>query len=121
MFFRFLLVGGSGFLIDAGLTYLLILFGLPPWLARIPAIASAMAYTWIANRHFTYEVENARTTGEAIRYAAVAAAMAFINYLIYFALVSNGIWPVAAVTIATACQTILSFHLYRHLVFRKDS
>lgn len=121
MFFRFLLVGGSGFLIDAGLTYLLILFGLAPWSARIPAIALAMVYTWVANRHFTYEVETARTTGEAVRYALVAAAMALVNYLIYFALISNGIWPVAAVTIATACQTIMSFHLYRSIVFRKGS
>jgi putative flippase GtrA len=121
MFFRFLLVGGSGFLIDAGITYLLILLGLPPWLARVPAIALAMAYTWVANRHFTYEVVSARSIGEAIRYAFVAAAMALANYLIYFVLVSKGIWPLVAVTIATACQTILSFHLYRHIVFSKDS
>ncbi len=121
MFFRFLLVGGSGFLIDAGITYLLILLGLAPWSARIPAIALAMAYTWVANRHFTYELETARSAGEAIRYASVAAAMALVNYIIYLVLVGNDIWPVAAVTIATACQTILSFHLYRHVVFRKAS
>lgn len=38
MFRRFLLVGGVGFLIDAGLTRLLIALGLAPWLARVPAI-----------------------------------------------------------------------------------
>lgn len=121
MFLRFLLVGGSGFLIDVGITYLLILFGFPAWLARVPAIALAMTFTWLANRHFTYAVETARSTGEALRYASVAAAMAVVNYLIYYALVSHDIWPVAAVTIATACQTILSFHLYRHIVFIKAS
>ena len=119
LFFRFLLVGGSGFLIDAGITYLLNSHGASPWLARIPAIALAMAYTWAANRHFTYEVETDRTAAEAIRYATVAASMALLNYSVYFALTSNGVWPVVAVTIATACQTILSFHLYRHIVFRK--
>jgi putative flippase GtrA len=117
MFFRFVLVGGSGFLIDAGTTYLLILFGLSPSLARIPAIALAMACTWIANRKFTYEVKALRSTGEAIRYASVAAATALVNYLVFLVLVSNGIWPVIAVTIATVCQTLISFHAYRHFVF----
>jgi len=119
LFFRFLLVGGSGFLIDAGITYLLNSLGVSPWLARIPAIALAMVFTWTANRQFTYEVKTGRTAGEAIRYATVAAAMAFLNYLFYLALTSNGVQPVAAVTIATASQTILSFYLYRHIVFGK--
>lgn len=120
LFFRFLLVGGSGFLVDAGITYLLNSLGVSPWLARIPAIALAMFYTWSINRHFTYEVKTGRTAGEAMRYATVAAAMALLNYLIYFVLASSGVWPVAAVTFATACQTLLSFHLYRQIVFRKS-
>lgn len=118
MFFRFMLVGGTGFLIDAGITYLLVLLEIAPWLARIPAIALAMVYTWTANRYFTYKVNQARTINEAIRYALVALTMAAINYLIYLALLRYDIWPIAAVTIATACQTILSFHAYRRLVFR---
>ena len=117
VFFRFLLVGGSGFLIDAGITYFLNSHGVAPWLARIPAITLAVTYTWAVNRHFTYGVKNGRTVGEALRYATVAAAMASINYIVYFVLVTNGVWTVAAVTFATACQTIVSFHLYRHIVF----
>ncbi len=120
LFFRFLLVGGSGFLIDAGITYLLNSLGLAPWLARIPAIALAMTYTWAANRHFTYGVRTGRTVGEALRYAAVAASMASINYIIYFVLVSNGFCTLVAITFSTACQTIVSFHLYRHIVYRRN-
>lgn len=120
MFFRFLLVGGSGFLVDAGITYLLCSLGLLPWLARIPAIAIAMIYTWCINRRFTYEVKTGRTAGEAMRYATVAMAMALLNYLIYFVLTSRGVWPVTAVTFSTACQTVLSYHLYRQIVFRKS-
>ena len=119
MFLRFLFVGGSGFLIDAGGTYLLIALGIAPWLARIPAIAVAMIFTWVANRHFTYKVTTARSANEAIRYMVVAAVMALLNYLIYLALIEAGIAPVAAVTIATACQTLISFYSYRHFVFRK--
>jgi putative flippase GtrA len=118
MFFRFLLVGGSGFLIDAGLTYALIMLGLDSRLARIPAMTIAMAFTWIANRHFTYEVSAARSVREGLRYLVVAIAMALFNYLIYLVLVGLGIWPMAALTVATTCQTIVSFHAYRRFAFR---
>lgn len=119
LFFRFLLVGGSGFLIDSGITYFLHALGASPWLARIPAIALAMACTWAGNRRFTYEVKSDPIGGEAVRYATVAAAMALLNYLIYLVLVSNGVRPVVAVTVSTACQTLLSFRLYRQIVFGK--
>ncbi len=119
MFFRFLLVGGSGFVIDAGLTYLLVKLNVAPWLARIPAILLAMAYTWIANRYFTYRVYTERSVSEAMRYAFVAVVMALVNYLTYLTLVSNGIMPVVAVALATALQTIISFHGYRYFVFKE--
>jgi len=106
VFLRFLLVGGSGLFIDAGLTYLLV------------RLDVAMAYTWLANRYFTYRVTTARSTSEALRYVVVAIATAAVNYLIYFVFISNGVWPAAAVTLATAFQTILSFQGYRHFVFR---
>ena len=118
MFIRFLLVGGLGFSIDAGLTYLLMQLMLAPWLARIPAIALAMVFTWLMNRYFTYKVEKARSAWEAARYAIVALGMALCNYLIYLLLVHYGVWPLAAVTAATACQTLISFHAYRRLVFK---
>ena len=117
MFFRFLLAGVSGFVIDASTTHLLVWLQVAPWLARIPAIVLAMTYTWLANRHFTYKVRRKRSTNEALRYALVAAAMAFVNYLIYFLLVRQGTSPVLAVTLATACQTVFSFHAYKRFVF----
>lgn len=116
---RFLLVGGSGFLIDASITYLLNSFGAKPWLARIPAIVLAMTYTFVANRKFTYNVDTLDTTSEFIRYITVASVMALLNYLIYLVMVSKGVLPVVAVTFATAFNTGLSFHLYRIFVFRK--
>lgn len=118
MFFRFLLVGGAGFIIDAGITYIMIQLTVAAWFARIPAIFCAMAFTWLANRYFTYRVKKPRSGNEAMQYAVMGMTMALINYLIYLFLVHYGLWPVAAVTVATACQTIISFHAYRHFVFR---
>lgn len=117
-FLRFVLVGGLGFVIDAGLTQALVAMGLAPALARVPAIGCAMAFTWSANRVFTYRVRHERSAREALRYAAVAAAMAAINYLIYVALLQAGLVPLAAVTLATACQTLLSFRAYDRFVFK---
>lgn len=119
MFLRFLMVGGLGFLIDAGLTYVMIRLRVESWLARIPAMLLAMAFTWLANRHFTFEVKRARSINEGLRYAAVGMAMAMFNYAAYLIFVHYGMWPVTAVTVATACQTIISFYAYNHLVFRK--
>lgn len=117
MFIRFLLVGGIGFGIDAGITYLLIRRMVTPWLARVPAILLAMAFTWLANRYFTYRVDRPRSAREAIRYGLVALTTAVANYVVYVILVRFGVWPVAAVAFATAVQAIISFRMYGHYVF----
>ena len=119
MFFRFLCVGGIGFIIDIAITYLLIALKADPWIARIPAIFFALLFTWLANRHFTYEIKNNRTLKEALSYASVSLVVSIFNYAIYVYLVRIGMQPVVAVTIATFCQTILSFNLYRRIVFKK--
>lgn len=115
------MVGGTGFLIDAGITLLLIQIGLDPTFSRIPAICIAALFTWLANRYFTYEIKTSRTTNEAIRYAVVASTMAFLNYTIYLILIQIGLLPVISIIIATALQTIISFHAYRHFVFKSPS
>ncbi|MGY6276405.1 GtrA family protein [Methylomonas sp. MgM2] len=119
MFARFLLVGGLGFIIDAGITQLLVYSNIAPWLARFPAIGLAMIFTWLANRYFTYKVDKPRSANEAMRYGIVATAMALLNYLFYLFLVQKEVVPILAVTIATACQTSLSYYAYQYLVFMK--
>jgi putative flippase GtrA len=119
MFLKFLVVGGAGFVIDASINYGLIQAGVDGKIARVPAIASAMLFTWLANRQFTYATAEKRSLKEALRYMAVAAVMACFNYAIYVVLLKFGVWSVAAVTIATLCQTVVSFHAYRRIVFTR--
>lgn len=120
-FGRFLLIGSAGFAMDAALTYVLIVAGLAPWLARIPAIAGAMSFTWLANRRFTYRVRAGRSAGEAFRYTTVALTMAMLNYTVFGVLIAYKIPPMAAVTVATALQTIVSFYAYRRFAFVEPS
>lgn len=116
-FLRFMVIGGLGFGVDAGLTLLLIHAGLQPWQARVPAILAAMACTWLANRRFTYQASESRPLVEAGRYAAVASVMACGNYLVFLGLVVIGTPPFLSVVVATACQTVVSFWAYKRFVF----
>jgi len=116
-FFRFLLVGGIGFLIDSGVTLGLIALGLSPWLARPPAILLAMAFTWLANRHVTFAVGNKRSVSEAARYSAVALLAALANYLIYSALIALALPPLPAIVIATIIVALFSYFGYKSFAF----
>jgi len=82
----FVLIGGLGFCVDAGLTVAIVRFGVSPFLARVPAVAAATIATFLLNRAFTFAGrgvwlhEFARyllvaATGQALNYAAYAAAL----------------------------------------------
>lgn len=119
MFSRFLLVGGSGFLIDVLLTHALIAIQLSPWVARVPAITGAMIFTWLANRRLTYRVKRERSLAEALRYACVALIGGIINYLFYLSLIQSDFLPIVSIAVATAMQSILSFYAYHRFVFAR--
>lgn len=113
----FAVIGGVGFVIDAGLTLLLIGAGVSPFLARVPAIAIAMTFTWLANRRLTFKVKAARTPAEAVRYAGVAISVGVLNYLIYSALTLAGVHALAAIVVATGIAMFASYFGYRYFAF----
>lgn len=118
MFRRFLIVGSLGFLVDSGLTHALILAGLSPLAARLPAMLVAMLVTWLANRRFTFETGQQRSTAELLRYALVAGAAFLLNYSLYSFAVVQGLTPLLAIVLASAAQVGFSFFGYRRFVFR---
>lgn len=117
-FIRFLIVGGLGFVIDSGITLTLIYFGLSAFIARLPAILSAMAFTWLANRRITFRLGTKPSGKEVMRYFTVAISMACFNYLLFSLLIMLNLPAFLAITFATATQTVLSFYGYKKLVFR---
>jgi putative flippase GtrA len=116
-FARFLCVGGAGFVVDASLNQLLIHAGVAPLASRVPAIAAAMVFTWLANRRVTFRTGGRPALPEAMRYLAVAIAMALFNYALYGACVAAGLPPFLAVAVATATQAVVSFFGYRRFAF----
>lgn len=119
-FMRFVVIGGVGFVIDAGLTHSLILCGLSAWWARIPAIGAAMAFTWQGNRRWTYGIAQKPGWREAGRYLGVAGAMACLNYTVYSFLTLAGVPPIVGIVVATALQSGIGFFGYRRFAFQES-
>ena len=120
-FFRFALVGGVGFLIDAGLLALLHHgTGLDPYSSRLISISASAFTTWRLNRSVTFGASDRSQASEGIRYALVAAATAGFNYLVYAALMIAfpGLPPVAAAVAATLAAMFFSYAGYSRLVFQ---
>lgn len=125
----FAVAGGTGFIVDVSVLRLGIeFFGLTPFVARIPAIAAAMATTWLINRTFTFGASGRKLRDEGSRYIAVALIGAILNYIVYSAILlalPNGFGPITddfllpefATFTAVAIVTVFSYLGYSRFVF----
>jgi len=120
---RFGIAGGIGFLVDAGvLSLLLQTTPLGPFLARLVAIALAMATTWVFNRTFTFDRSGHSLAVEGFRYGSVGVTAALVNYGLYSALLLTlpDLQPITAMVLATTASVLLSFFGYSRFVFRGE-
>ncbi len=94
--------------------------GLPPLVARLPAIAIAMVFGWLCNRRFTFRMTGRPRLAEFLRYAAASGLAVAVNYLTFAALlVSVPQVPLAAAAFAgSAVAAGVSYLGYRHVAFR---
>ena len=116
----FAVVGGAGFLVDAGaLALLLHVSPLGPFSARIVAIAAAMLVTFWLNRTFTFGRSDRSLAVEGTRYGGVGISAALLNYAVYavILLVFPAVWPVLAVAVASVVAMVWSFLGYSRFVF----
>ena len=90
--FRFALVGGGAFVVDASIVQMLVIgMGLNPYLARVFSFLAAASLTWALNRRYTFETKAQPSPkewslylglmifGGAINYATYALCIAFID------------------------------------------
>jgi putative flippase GtrA len=122
--FAFAVAGGSGFVIDVVVLFLLLqLTPLGPLTARILSIICAMISNFTINRTFTFGNSGRSLREEFARYASVGAVGALLNYIIYVALllIIPGFSPFLATFIAVIVVAFFSYFGYSRFVFnRKD-
>ena len=118
-FVGFGMVGGIGFIVDAGILAILnVWLGVDPFSARIIGIACAAFTTWRLNRKFTFDKSNYGQTREGLLYGSVACSIAVLNYAIYTSsIIFGGLLPLLALVLATGLATLISFIAYSKLVF----
>jgi len=86
---RFAVVGGIGFVVDAGvLTLALHYLTTSVYVARALSFATAVGATWLLNRTFVFDADTGRSiVGEYGRYLVTQVAGALSNLAVFVALI----------------------------------
>jgi putative flippase GtrA len=118
----FVVAGAVGFIVDAGILWLLVISGVDPRPARLASFSAAVVVTWLINRSRTFEDRaGAPSLREFGRYLTASIAAAAVNLGIYMGLVSFvpafAALPVLAVAISTLASMSLNFWSYATIVF----
>ncbi|WP_211471083.1 GtrA family protein [Collimonas humicola] len=123
-FLIFGIVGTAGFLVDAGVLYLL-----KGWLglywARVPSFICAATATWLLNRRFTFRnrVSGMSMAQEYARYFGLMLGGGVVNYLVYaiaLSLLPAGAYrPLASVALGSIAGMFVNYCSARYFVFRR--
>ncbi|MEM9796764.1 MAG: GtrA family protein [Pseudomonadota bacterium] len=105
----FLLAGGLGFVVDAGVLALGLAIGLPAWAARIPSFLLAVVTTWLLNRRITFRSDTRPTLREFGRYLAAMSLGLGVNYAAYITFVALGLHPLLALAVASCAGIVVNY------------
>lgn len=113
---RYLLVGGSAFLVDLGLLALFHeVFGWPVWSATATAFLLSFAYTYSLQR---IAFRSERTHGTAlVRYTILVVANTAATAGLVELLSSTPLGWIGAKVVTTALTTVWNFFIYKYWVF----
>jgi putative flippase GtrA len=122
-FLKFGLVGAVGFIVDAGVLQALVsLAGWGPVGARAVAIPVAVFATWRLNRSITFRQYDGPAWRSLLRYVAVSAGGAAVNFLVYTLLVlassAMAERPLVPLAIASIVALIVNYLGSKHFAFR---
>lgn len=119
----FVVVGGIGFIVDAGILAILVHgYGWGDYTARGISFAVAVTVTWYLNRRFVFTAgQTANRKSEYTRYLAVQGTGMAINFLVYSLCIATNelmdTWPVLALAVGSAVALIFNYVGARLFVF----
>lgn len=124
----FVLIGGAGFLVDAGVLQVLVFrFGVNVFVARLFSFVTAASVTWTANRVLTFSAPSKpwrALSAEWLRYLLASLGGAAVNYGAFAIAVSLAPtarhYPVIAVAIGSGAGMCVNYVLYARVVFRTN-
>jgi Predicted membrane protein len=119
----FSLAGVAGFLVDAGVVWVLTRAGVGPIMAQAVAFTMAVTVTWLLNRRFTFAHHaSPNWLREWLHYVAANSVGAVVNNGVYALLVLTVAMfskePVLAVATGSLAGLVFNFTASRTLVFR---
>jgi putative flippase GtrA len=123
-FLIFGIVGTLGFLVDAGVLYLL-KGSLGLYWARVPSFFCAATATWLLNRQFTFRsrVSGVSIFQEYAKYFGLMLGGGAVNYLVYAIAVSllpaASYLPLASVALGSIAGMFVNYFFARYFVFRR--
>jgi putative flippase GtrA len=130
---RFGIVGGIGFLVDAGLLQLMLQFGLGYYGGRLISFLAAATTTWILNRSFTFRRDSPSGThpaptqplGEWLAYLGLMVIGGVVNYGTYAAAVELSETvrrvPALGVALGSLAGMAINFWSAKTMVFERKA
>ncbi len=121
-FFRFSVVGSIGFIVDAGIVWLLSKNHIHPIIAQIIAFSIAVVFTWLLNRKFSFPNSKKKWFKQLFSYVLGTSIGSIANNGIYvllvleFKLFFNK--PVFAVAVGSLVGLVFNFTVSKFWVFR---
>ena len=102
--FRFVVVGGLAFVLDAGLVFAVVHLGLDVYLSRALSLIVVVLFTYVLNRQATFAATGWPSLQEVAAYVAASLIGLVINYLVFV----GAIWVKLPLLLAMAAGTIVA-------------
>ncbi len=119
---RFALVGGIGFIVDAGVLLIAHLyFNLN--LARLISISAAITCTWALNRIFTFQSSDPGYKSEWMRYSMVCTVGSSLSYFGFITLTHLSNWlyqyPIVPLAIVSVLTAFFNYYFSQLFAFKQ--
>lgn len=119
---RFTLVGGAGFVVDAGVLLLLThVVSLDVYIARLLSWLVATTFAWWLNRTLTFKDRGAALLRQWLKYVAATSGGGLINIGVSTAFIAARMAPVAAIACGSLAGLLWNFLASRRFVFSRSN